>query len=58
VLAQADACVLVIDARRTSRGDARQALAEAGLGPARLAGLVLNHRPRPVPRWLGGDKTP
>jgi Mrp family chromosome partitioning ATPase len=58
LLAQADACVLVIDARRTSRGDARQALAEAGLGPARLAGLVLNHRPRPVPRWLGGDKTP
>lgn len=54
LLAQADACVLVIDSRRTARGDARQALADARLGPARLAGLVLNHRPRPVPRWLGG----
>ena len=55
LLAQADACVLVIDSRRTSRGDARQALAEARLGAGRLAGLVLNHRPRPIPRWLGGD---
>jgi len=42
-------------ARRTARGDARRALLESRLGPARLAGLVLNHRPRPVPRWLGGD---
>ena len=55
LLAQADACVLVVDARRTSRREARQALAEAGLGAGRLAGLVLNHRPRPVPRWLGGE---
>jgi len=55
LLAQADACVVVVDSRRTSRGDARQALAEARLAPGRLAGLVLNHRPRPVPRWLGGD---
>jgi protein-tyrosine kinase len=55
LLAQADACVLVVDSRRTSRGDARQALAEARLAPGRLAGLVLNHRPRPVPRWLGGE---
>ena len=55
LLAQADACVLVVDSRRTSRRDARAALAESGLGPERLAGLVLNHRPRPVPRWLGGD---
>ena len=55
LLAQADACVLVIDSRRTSRADARQALADARLGAGRLAGLVLNHRPRPIPRWLGGD---
>lgn len=55
LLAQADACVLVVDSRRTSRDDARQALAGARLEPGRLAGLVLNHRPRPVPRWLGGD---
>ena len=55
LLAQADACVMVVDARRTARGDARRALLESRLGPARLAGLVLNHRPRPVPRWLGGD---
>ena len=55
LLAQADACVLVVDSRRTSRRDARAALAESGLGPERLAGLVLNHRPRPIPRWLGGD---
>ncbi|MCK9689296.1 hypothetical protein [Scleromatobacter humisilvae] len=55
LLTQADACVLVVDSRRTSRREARQALADAGLGPDRLAGLVLNHRPRPIPRWLGGD---
>jgi len=55
LLAQADACVVVIDARRTARGEARRALLESRLGAARLAGLVLNHRPRPVPRWLGGD---
>ncbi len=55
LLAQADACVLVVDSRSTSRREARQALAEAPLGPDRLAGLVLNHRPRPIPRWLGGD---
>ena len=55
LLTEADACVLVVDARRTSRHTAQRALAEARLGPERLAGLVLNHRPRPVPRWLGGD---
>ena len=55
LLAQADACVLVVDSRRTSRREARQALADAQLGPDRLAGLVLNHRPRPIPRWLGGE---
>ena len=55
LLAQADACVLVVDSRRTSRREARQALAEAPLESGRLAGLVLNHRPRPIPRWLGGD---
>ena len=55
LLAQADACVMVVDARRTGRAHARRALLESRLGPGRLAGLVLNHRPRPVPRWLGGD---
>lgn len=54
LLAQADACVMVVDSRRTGRGEARRALMESRLGPDRLAGLVLNHRPRPVPRWLGG----
>jgi len=55
LLAEADACVLVVDSRRTSRDVAQQALAAAQLGPERLAGVVLNHRPRPIPRWLGGD---
>ena len=55
LLAEVDACVLVVDSRHTSRHAAQQALAAAGLGPDRLAGLVLNHRPRPIPRWLGGD---
>jgi len=55
LLAQADACVMVVDSRRTTRGEARRALMESRLGPGRLAGLVLNHRPRPVPRWLGGE---
>ena len=55
LLAETDACVMVVDSRRTSRRAARQALADAKLGPERLAGLVLNHRPRPLPRWLGGD---
>ena len=55
LLQEVDACVLVVDARRTSRHAARQALAEASLGSDRLAGLVLNHRPRAIPRWLGGD---
>jgi Mrp family chromosome partitioning ATPase len=55
LLAQADACVMVVDSRHTGRGEARRALMESRLGPDRLAGLVLNHRPRPVPRWLGGE---
>ncbi|MBW8757025.1 MAG: hypothetical protein JF586_05380 [Burkholderiales bacterium] len=54
LLAQADAGVMVVDSRRTERGEARRALMESRLGPDRLAGLVLNHRPPPVPRWLGG----
>ena len=55
LLAEVDAGVLVVDARRTSRRDALQALAEARFDRERLAGIVLNHRPRPIPRWLGGD---
>jgi Mrp family chromosome partitioning ATPase len=55
LLAEVDACVFVVDARHTSRHAAQQALAEAHFGPERLAGVVLNHCPRPVPRWLGGD---
>jgi Mrp family chromosome partitioning ATPase len=55
LLDEVDACVMVVDARHTSRRAARQALAEADFGPDRLAGVVLNHRPRPIPRWLGGD---
>jgi Mrp family chromosome partitioning ATPase len=53
--AEVDACVLVVDARRTSREAAQQAIAEAHFAPRQLAGVVLNHRPRPLPRWLGGD---
>ena len=55
LIAEVDACVFVVDARRTPRHAAQHALAEAHFGPERLAGVVLNHRPRPVPRWLGGD---
>ena len=55
LLAEVDACVLVVDSRHTSRHAAQRALADAHLGPDRVAGVVLNHRPRPIPRWLGGD---
>jgi len=55
LIAEVDACVMVVDARRTSRRAAQAALAEADFGPERLAGIVLNHRPRPLPRWLGGE---
>lgn len=55
LLAEVDACVLVVDSRHTSRHVARQALDTAHLGSGRLAGVVLNHRPRQIPRWLGGD---
>jgi len=55
LIGEVDACVLVVDARRTSRHAAQQALGEAHFGPERFAGVVLNHRPRPLPRWLGGD---
>lgn len=55
LIAAVDACVFVVDARRTPRHVAQAALAKAAFGPERLAGVVLNHRPRPVPRWLGGE---
>lgn len=55
LLAEVDAVVLVVDSRHTSRHAAQQALADANIGPDRMAGMVLNHRPRPIPRWLGGD---
>jgi Mrp family chromosome partitioning ATPase len=55
LLAEVDAVVLVVDSRSTSRVSAQQALADARIGPERIAGLVLNHRPRTLPRWLGGD---
>lgn len=55
LLGAADACLMVVDSRHTSRRVAQQALADAHMGPERLAGVVLNHRPRPIPRWLGGD---
>ena len=55
LLAEVDACVMVVDSRHTSRHAAQQALADAHFGPERIAGVVLNHRPRPIPRWLGGD---
>ena len=55
LLGEVDACVFVVDARHTPRHAAQHALAEAHFGPERLAGVVLNHRPRPIPRWLGGD---
>lgn len=55
LLAEVDAVVLVVDSRHTSRRAAQQALDDADIGPDRIAGLVLNHRPRAIPRWLGGD---
>ena len=55
LLAEVDAVVLVVDSRHTSRQAAQQALDDADIGPDRIAGLVLNHRPRAIPRWLGGD---
>ena len=55
LLHQADAPVMVIDSRQTSGREARRALANAKIAPDRLAGIILNHRPRPTPRWLGGD---
>jgi Mrp family chromosome partitioning ATPase len=55
LLGEVDACVLVADSRHTSRQAAQEALAAARIGPERLAGLVLNQRPRPIPRWLGGN---
>ena len=55
LLAAVDACVLVVDARHTPRHAAQVALARARLAPGQLAGVVLNHRPRPLPRWLGGE---
>jgi Mrp family chromosome partitioning ATPase len=55
LLAEVDSCVMVVDARQTPRHVAQKALADAHFGPERLAGVVLNHRPRPIPRWLGGE---
>jgi Mrp family chromosome partitioning ATPase len=55
LLAEVDACVMVVDSRHTSRHAAQQALVDAHVDADRVAGVVLNHRPRPIPRWLGGD---
>jgi MinD-like ATPase involved in chromosome partitioning or flagellar assembly len=55
LLAEVDACVMVVDARHTSKHAAQHALAASSIEPGRLAGVVLNHRPRPIPRWLGGE---
>lgn len=55
LLAEVDAVVMVADSRQTSRQAAQQALADAHIGPDRIAGVVLNQRPRAIPRWLGGD---
>jgi len=46
--------VMVVDARRTARAVAREALWDARIGPDRLAGVVFNRRPRALPRWLVG----
>lgn len=55
LLQEADAVVMVVDSRHTPRRAAQAALEQCGLLPERLAGVVLNHRPRALPRWLGGD---
>jgi Mrp family chromosome partitioning ATPase len=55
LLSQVDACLLVVDARSTPRHAAQHAIAQARFAPGRFAGIVLNHRPRPLPRWLGGE---
>ena len=56
LLVQSDASVVVVDSRRTSGRQAQRALQDARLGPATLAGVVLNHLPRPTPQWLGGER--
>jgi Mrp family chromosome partitioning ATPase len=56
LLNEVDACVLVVDARSTARHAAQAAVAKAHFAPGRFAGIVLNHRPRPLPRWLGGGE--
>ncbi len=55
LLNEVDACVMVVDARSTPRHAAKAAIAQAHFAPGKLAGVVLNHRPRPLPRWLGGE---
>jgi len=55
LLAEVDAVVVVVDARHTPRHVVQAAISRAHLAPGRLAGVVLNHRPRPLPRWLGGE---
>jgi Mrp family chromosome partitioning ATPase len=55
LLQEADAVVVVVDARTTPRQAAQGAIDQANLPAGRLAGVVLNHRPRTLPRWLGGE---
>ncbi len=51
---QADAVVVVLNARKTPRRGVEQALAAARVPPERLAGVVLNRHVQALPRWLGG----
>jgi Mrp family chromosome partitioning ATPase len=55
LLHEVDAVVAVVDARTTSRQAAQNAIDQASLPAGRLAGVVLNRRPRTLPRWLGGE---
>ena len=51
---EADALVLVVNARRTARHAIEHALAAARVEPARIAGVVLNRHVPELPHWLGG----
>jgi polysaccharide biosynthesis transport protein len=53
LLSAVDRAVLVVDAQRTPVHAIRAALADARIPTERLAGVILNHQPAPLPRWLG-----
>ncbi len=55
LLLQADAVLLVVDARHTTPSAVRQALRRAGMDSSRLTGVILNHASTDAPGWMVGD---